>query len=143
MSELMRFMRAHNIPLTNLLTGKIRVMIADSDEKSGSELAENLRKKDYEVEIAKSVFETGLVAQKFSPHVLLVKLTDKSIDAAEICKNIRSTEDLQATRLLAIAGQLSESEFTALLQKGFDGYVNSTDISEIIRKIEQLTAIIY
>jgi excisionase family DNA binding protein len=144
-NELMRFMKTHNIPTTGLKVGGIRVVIADSNEKEATSLAQALRAKaDYEVEIAKSAFEAGITAQKFSPHVMLVSLLDKNIDAGEICKNIRKTEDLQMVKLIAIANQLSESEAAALLQKGFDGYVsNPADTAEVIRKIEQSTAIIY
>jgi excisionase family DNA binding protein len=144
-NELVRFMKTHNIPTTGLKVGGIRVVIADSNEKEAATLAETLRTKaDYEVEIAKSAFEAGISAQKFSPHVMLVNLLDKNIDAGEICKNIRKTEDLQMVKLIAIANQLSESEAAALLQKGFDGYVsNPADATEVIRKIEQSTAIIY
>jgi excisionase family DNA binding protein len=144
-NELVRFMKTHNIPTAGLKVGGIRVVIADSNEKEATSLAQTLRTKaDYEVEIAKSAFEAGIAAQKFSPHVLLVNLLDKNIDAAEICRNIRKTEDLQTVKLIAIANQLSEAEAAALLQKGFDGYVsNPTDATEVIRKIEQSTAIIY
>ena len=94
-NELVRFMKMHNIPTTGLKVGGIRVVIADSNEKEATLLAEALRTKaDYEVEIAKSAFEAGITAQKFSPHVMLVNLLDKNIDAGEICKNIRKTEDL-------------------------------------------------
>ena len=144
-NELVRFMKTHNIPTTGLKVGGIRVVIADSNEKEATSLAQSLRTKaDYEVEIARSAFEAGLAAQKFSPHVMLVNLLDKNIDAGEICKNIRKTEDLQTVKLIAIANQLSEAEATALLQKGFDGYVsNPADATEVIRKIEQSTAIVY
>ncbi len=144
-NELMRFMKTHNIPTAGLRVGGIRVVIADSNEKEAMSLAQSLRTKaDYEVEIAKSAFEAGIAAQKFSPHVMLVNLLDKNIDAGEICRNIRKTEDLQTVKLIAIANQLSEAEAAALLQKGFDGYVsNPTDATEVIRKIEQSTAIIY
>ena len=144
-TELVRFMKTHNIPTTGLQAGKIRVVIADSNNKEATAMADTLRNKaDYEVEIAKSAFEAGTMAQKFSPHVLLVNLLDKNMDAAEICRNIRATEDLQTIKLIAIANQLSESEAAALLQKGFDGYVsNPADVMEVIRKIEQSTAIIY
>ena len=144
-NELVRFMKTHNIPTTGLKVGGIRVVIADSNESQAASLADSLRTKaDYEVEIAKSAFEAGTMAQKFSPHVLLINLMDKNIDAGEICRNIRTTEDLQTIKLIAIANELSNSEGSALLQKGFDGYVsNAADASEVIRKIEQSTAIVY
>jgi hypothetical protein len=40
--------------------------------------------------------------------------------------------------------QLSDSESAALLQKGFDGYVPySAETTEVIKRIEEVTAIIY
>jgi excisionase family DNA binding protein len=144
-AELVRFMKVHNIPTTSLKAGVIRVIIADSNEKTAVSLADNLRKKaGYEVAVVKNTFEAGAVAQKFSPHVILVNFMDENIDAVEICKNIHADEELQTIKLIAIANQLSDSEANALLQKGFDGYVvNHAEVTEIIRKIEQSTAIIY
>jgi len=144
-SELIRFMKANNMPAPALPVGKIRVLIVNSNGGAASALAETLRTKaDYEVQTANSNFETGTIAQKFAPHVLLVSLLAESIDATSICKSIRTNEDLQTIRIIALANQLSDSESAALLQKGFDGSIsNSDDTGEIIKKIEEATAIIY
>jgi len=145
LSELIRFMKVHNMPPTALPVGKIRVLIVDSDENSASALADTLRTKaDYEVKTARSNFETGVVAQKFAPHVMLISLLAEGITATDICKNIRADEDLQTIKLIALANRLSDSESAALLQKGFDSYISDpADVTEVIRKIEETTAIIY
>ena len=144
-SELIRFMKANNMPAPTLPVGKIRVLIVNGDDGAASALAETLRTKaDYEVQTANSNFETGTIAQKFAPHVLLVSLLAEGIDATSICKSIRTNEDLQTIKIIALANQLSDSESAALLQKGFDGSIsNSDDTGEIIKKIEEATAIIY
>lgn len=144
-SELLRFMKTHNMPPPTLPAGKIRVLIVHSDDQTASALADTLQTKaDYEVQTANSNFETGVIAQKFAPHVLLVNLLAEGIDATGLCKSIRSNEDLQTIKIVALANRLSSSESAALLQKGFDGYItNSDDTSEIIKKIEEATAIIY
>ena len=144
-SELIRFMKVHNMPATTLPVGKIRVLVVDSNADAASTLSDTLRSKaDYEVQTVRSSFETGVVAQKFAPHVLLVSLLAEGIDATEICKSIRANEDLQTIKIIALANQLSDSESAALLQKGFDGYIsNLGDAGEAIKKIEEATAIIY
>jgi len=144
-SELVRFMKAHNIPATMLPVGNIRVLIVDSDSDAATALADALQNKaDYEVQTVQSNCRTGLVAQKFSPHVLLVNLLAEGIDAAEICRSIRASEDLQTIKILAITNQLSDSEASALLQKGFDGYISEpADSGEVAKKIEEAIAIIY
>jgi excisionase family DNA binding protein len=144
-SELARFMKVHNMPATMLPAGKIRVLIADSNGDAASALADTLRTKaDYEVQIARNNFEVGVIAQKFIPHVLLVSLLAEGIDATDICKSIRSSEDLQTVKVIALAKQLSDSESAALLQKGFDGCIsNPANIAKVVKEIEETTAIIY
>jgi excisionase family DNA binding protein len=144
-SELIRFMKANNMPAPTLPVGKIRVLIVNSNDSAASTLADTLQTKaDYEVQTASSNFETGTIAQKFAPHVLLVSLLAEGIDATSICTSIRADEDLQTIKIIAIANQLNESESAALLQKGFDGSIShSDDTDEIIKKIEEATAIIY
>jgi len=144
-AELARFMRAHNIPTTGFGSGKIRVLIIDSDWEMASMLAKALQnKKDYEAETAQNSFDAGLVAQKLNPHVVLINLLAENIDAIGICRHIRSKEELQGTKVVAIAEALSKAEQAALLQKGFDGFLQrNADIFEIIRTIEETTAIVY
>jgi CheY-like chemotaxis protein len=144
-SELIGFVRMHNIPTTTLPVGKIRVLIADSNDKSASALADVLRSEaDYEVKTVRSNFGTGEVVQKFAPHVLLVSLLSEDIDAMSICKCIRIDEDLDTIKIIAIVNNLSESESGALLQKDFDGYVShSADATEVIKRIEEAIASIF
>lgn len=144
-SELIRFMKANNMPRAAIPVGKIRVLVVDSDVDSALTLVDTLRAKaDYEVQTVRSNFEAGITAQKFAPHVLLINLLAGGIDATGICKSIRGDGDLQATRVIALANHLSDSESAALLQKGFDGCIsNPSDAAEVIDKIEQATAIVY
>ena len=145
LSELVRFMKLHNMPVEALPMGKTRVLVVDADAVSAAGFARALEEKGgYEVETVGTTFETGLIAQKFSPHVMLISLLSGEIDAAEICKSVRADEELQAVKLIAVANHLSEAEQTALLHKGFDGYIsNDTPAEEIVHRIEQATAIIY
>jgi excisionase family DNA binding protein len=145
-SELDRFMKANNMPTTMLPAGKIRILLVDSNEDAAATLAVPLRAKaDYEVQIAHSNFETGVIAQRFAPHVLLISLLAEGINAAEVCKSIHACEDLQTIKVIALANeQLSDSESAALLAKGFDACIsNPSNITKVVKEIEETTAIIY
>ncbi|MDT8301236.1 MAG: helix-turn-helix domain-containing protein [Sedimentisphaerales bacterium] len=144
-SELIRFMKMHNMPTSALPVGKIRVLIADSNDKTASALSDVLQSEaDYEVKTVRSNFGTGAIVHKFAPHVLLVSLLSEDIDAMSICESIHTHEDLRTIKIIALVNGLSDSESEALLQKGFDGYVPySADAKEVIRRIEEATAIIY
>jgi excisionase family DNA binding protein len=145
LNELLRFMKQHNMPVPAIPVGRMRVMIVDSNADSAASIAETLKaQSDYDVKVVKSNFETGAAVHKFAPHVLLINLLAKDIDADEICRTIRADEELQTIKIIALANNLASGEAVALMQKGFDGYVSKPgDISEVIRKIEEATAIIY
>lgn len=144
-SELIRFMKVHNMPTEELSVGTIRILIADSNDRTGSALADVIKDKaGYEVQTARSSFETGAALQKFTPHVLLISLLSEEIDAGSVCQGIRANEDLRTIKIVAIANRLNDSESQALIQKGFDGYLPlSADAAEVVRKIEEVIAIIY
>jgi excisionase family DNA binding protein len=144
-NELIRFMKVHNMPTSELAVGTIRVLIADSNTKTASALADALQNKaDYEVQIVQSNFETGSAIHKFMPHVVLVSLLAEGIDSTAICRGVRENEELRIIKIIALVNQLSDSESAALLQKGFDGYVPyAADAVEVIKRIEEAIAIIY
>jgi excisionase family DNA binding protein len=143
--ELIRFMKAHSIPTDALEMGKTRVMLIDSNVAAASGLAAQLKdRKDYDIQVAENSFDAGLVAQKLLPHVILINLMAKDIDAAHICQYVRASDDLNTSRIIAMANRLGEAEIAALLKKGFDGAVtNVGDLQEVVRAIEEATAIIY
>ena len=99
-SELIRFMKLHNMPTNALPVGNIRVLIADSDTDGAEALVLKLSERaDYDVQTVSSNFQTGAVVQKFAPHVLIINLLCDGIDAAGICRSIRDDEDLQTTKI--------------------------------------------
>ena len=144
-NELIRFMKTHNMPTSELAVGRIRVLLADSNIKAATELADSLRSKaEYDVQIVRSNFETGSAIHKFTPHVLLINLMAEGIDAAAVCRGIRENEDLRTIKIIALVSRLNDSESKALLQKGYDGYVSYTaEPIEVIKRIEEAIAILY
>lgn len=145
LSELVRFMKVHNMPTEMLSAGRIRILVIDSDEQTRISLVESLHAKNtYEVQATGTTFETGAAIQRFTPHVVLINLLANTIDANGICRHIRDNEEYATIKLIALANHLSEQEADALIQKGFDAYVsNPSDAMELIQKIEEVTAIIY
>lgn len=145
LSELIRFMKVHNMPTAELAVGKIRVLIADSNVQTASSLGAVLKSRaDYDVQTARSSFETGAIVRTFSPHVLLVSLVGEGIDAMGVCKGIRENEDLRTIKIIAMIKDVDDFEPAALLGKGFDGCVSYTaEPTEVIKRIEEAIAIIY
>jgi len=144
-SELIRFMKAHDIPTDALEEGKMRILIIDSDWQNADSLAGALESKtNYQTHTAQNSFDAGLLAQKIIPHVIIVNLMAKDIDATSVCKYVRSNQDLAGTKIIAATGNLGENESDALLKKGFDAVLSNTgDFEQVFETIQQITAILY
>jgi len=144
-NELFRFMKVHHIPTDDIEIGKMRILIIDNDWQGADELAKALKiKNNYDIQAANNSFDAGLLAQKFVPHVILINLMADSIDANQVCKYVRTNEDLSGTKMVAIANNAAEKEINALQKKGFDAVIsNQNDYNETINAIQEVTAIIY
>ena len=110
-SQLVRFMKEHGIPLNGLNTGQTRVLIVDDDGEVTATLKKILTEQaNYEVETAASAFEAGLVCEKFKPHVLLLDLhIGENNDSRHVAQLVRRSEELQMTRVIAMSGKLTDA----------------------------------
>ena len=144
-TELLRFMKAHDIPTDQFDIGILRVLIIDSDWQDAERLVKGLKaRKDYDIHTAQNSFDAGLIAHKVIPHAVLINIMNQDIDAAQICKYIRSNQDLSGTKVIAIAENLNGSQINVLVEKGFDGVLQDhSDYDQAVKVIEQVTAIIY
>lgn len=143
--ELVRFMKANKMPVDEIEAGTLRVLVIDSDWHSLDSLAGALADKtNYDIHTADNSFDVGFIAHKIIPHVILINLMAEKIDAAQLCRQIHSNEDLQSCKVLAMGPKLGENEKNALLEKGFDDAVsNNGELSQLITAIEHASAIIY
>ncbi len=144
-SELIRFMKSHDMPTDGLEFGSTRVLVIDSHSEQAQILADGLcTKKDYDIETATNSFDAGIVAQKLLPHIIIINLMASGIDADQVCQYVRSNQDLSSTKVIALAPGLADKEVNALLNKGYDAAVTDIkDHTHIATTIEHLTAILF
>ena len=145
LNQLIRFMKQHGMPLNGLMTGCTRVLIVD-DEQDIVEVLEKILEDEakYEVEVCKGGFEAGVSAEKFRPHVILLDMHLQAIDAKEVCKQVKSSADLQLTKVIALSGKLSDDEAKALQSNGFDGFLRKPfHVRQVIEAIEDAMAVVY
>ena len=138
-NELIRFMKAHDIPTGDLGKGKLRILIIDSRTEYAHKFSDQLRTRgSFEVQCAHNSFDAGLAALKFSPNIILIDLMSSDIDSASLCGYVRGCEDLIDCTLIALAGGLGPKETTALKNKGFDAVVTEPEnMNAILSCIQQ------
>ena len=145
LSQLVRFMRAHGIPLNGLDSETTRVLLVDKEQERSQTIEDALEKDGrYEVRTAECGFDAGLIAEQFRPHIIFLDIMLEDINPQRICQVIRENTELQASRIIAITSPLTEGEGQALLQQGFDCYMTKPfDIKQVIQCIDDMLSIIH
>lgn len=144
-SQLVRFMKAHGIPLDGIMSGKTRVLVVD-DEKDIVEVLQKVltEQANYEVRTATSGFAAGLECERFKPHVLLLDIHLGESDARQVTGMIRGEDDLQLTKVIAMSGKLTDGQLQGLRGQGFDGFLKKPfQVRQVIEAIEQCTNLVH
>jgi excisionase family DNA binding protein len=145
LNQLIRFMKLHNMPLNGLMTGCTRILIVD-DEQDIVEVLEKILEDEarYEVEVARSGFAAGVTAEKYRPHVILLDMHLRDIDGREVARQVKSSPDLQLTKVIAMSGKMSDEEARGLVAGGFDGFLKKPfHVRQVIEAIEDAMAVVY
>jgi excisionase family DNA binding protein len=142
-SELVKFMRAHNIPMDALESGRTRVLIVDDERDVVDVLKRVLTEQtSYEVRTATNGFEAGVEAERFKPHVLLMDVHLGDQDPKDLLKFVRASENLQITRVIAMSGRLTDGQAHSLRSQGFQGFLRKPfQVRQVVEAIEQATNI--
>jgi|TARA_B100001059_G_scaffold98642_1_gene98270 excisionase family DNA binding protein len=142
-ANLMKFMKAHNIPFDGLMSGSTRVLICDSDSEVCSTLQRILTDEaNYEVKTASSTFCAGMECERFRPHVMLVDVHMEDFDPRSLCSWIRGNEDLAGTRIVAMSSTLTDGQSAALMQQGYDSTLHKPfTVRQLIDCIEVTHAV--
>ena len=145
MSQLIRFMKAHNIPMDGMMSGRTRVLVVD-DEK---EIVEVLHKvlteqANYEVRTATSGFAAGLECERFKPHVMLLDIHLGEGDSRQLATMVQTEDDLQLTKIIAMSGKLTDGQVAQLKGQGFESFLKKPfQVRQVIEAIEQCTALVH
>ncbi|MFN9992109.1 MAG: helix-turn-helix domain-containing protein, partial [Phycisphaerales bacterium] len=94
-AELVKFMRAHGIPVEGVNSGRTRVLIADGEKEIVDTLSKILTEQtSYEVHTATTAFQAGMECEKFKPHVLLLDLHMGDNESRMVADHVRRNENL-------------------------------------------------
>jgi excisionase family DNA binding protein len=147
-AELIKFMRAHGIPLDGLSSGRTRVLIVDNQQDVTSVLLKVLTEQtNYEVRVATSTFEAGMECERFKPHVVLMDLhmgENGTSEARNVTKAVRENDNLQMTRLIAMSGKLTDGQISGVRSLGFDSFLKKPfQVRQVVEAIEAATNLVH
>lgn len=136
LQQLVRFMRAHGLPLNGLDQSQLVVLVFDADVKWCDTLAAAFHQGggDCEVTTAATALEAGAAAQLAKPDVMVVDVDHPETSSTTVARFARSLETTPV--LIGVACGLTEARGQALLQEGFDGYLSKPfDAASLLKLI--------
>ncbi len=137
--HLIRFMRAHSIPLNGLEEGVVRVLVAEQDAEIGcliqAALAEDVT---FEVRTANSLFDAALLSALFRPRVMLVDVDLPGFAARDLFRAMREHAEMAIRGVIALTGSIRDGERQKLLDEGFVGCLSKPiDAAALLAAVEQ------
>ncbi|MDZ4756292.1 MAG: response regulator [Phycisphaerae bacterium] len=143
-SNLLAFMRKHNIPMDGLMSGNPRVLVVDGDREVGETLKRVLNEQtNYDVRVVATAFAAGVECERFRPHVMLLDVHLGENEANSLTAMVRSSEDLQLTRIIGMSAKITDGQATQLLGRGFDSILRKPfSVRQVIESIEGVHAVV-
>ncbi len=138
--ELLRFMKANEIPTDLLESTRKRVLVVDDDEQIVELFMDVLgRDNRFEVRAAATGYDAGLLTEQFKPHLILLDYMLPDINGNVVCDRIRDNPDLAHTKIIIVSGVVKPEEIDALLKSGADEFVKKPfNISELVARVAEL-----
>ena len=140
-NSLMKFMKAHNIPLEGLASDKIRVLVVDDDPQI-VELFVDVLQSDprFEVATAQSGYDAGVLTQQFRPNIVVLDYMLPDINGNVVCKTIRDNPELSHIKILVISGMVNSAEVDQLMEAGADDFIKKPfNIENVVQRLIEMT----
>ena len=135
--NLVRFMKDNGIPLSNLDSGKKKVLVVDDDPEIVELIADVLvRDGRFDVATASSGYEAGIQTQRFRPDVILLDYMLPDVNGNVVCQTIKNTPEFESVKIIIVSGVVKDDEISQLLKAGAEAFVKKPfSIMELTDKI--------
>jgi len=138
--ELIRFMKANDIPVSQLEGAAKRVLVVDDDPQVLGVFEEALgREGRFEVRTASTGYEAGMLTEAFRPHLIVLDYMLPDVNGNIVARRVREHSALDSTKILFISGVVNREEVDDLLRSGADGFIKKPfSVRSLIEEIDRL-----
>ena len=138
----MSFIRERDLPVISIpgedegVERRQRILVVD-DDKLILKTVEKALSDPYEVRVASTGYEAGLLTVSFNPDLILLDMLLPDIDGGDVFRTLRSNEQTKSVRVLIITAVTDENKITQtfgdvpFLKKPFS-------IEDLRRKVNQV-----
>lgn len=138
--SLIAFMKANQIPMDLLETGKKRVLVVDDDD-AVIDMFNDLLSRDgrFEIQTATTGYDAGILTEQFRPDILLLDFKLPDVNGNVVCRTVRANPNYKHMRIVIISGVADPDEVAELRAAGADEFIRKPfDINVVIHRIADL-----
>ena len=114
-----------------------KILVVDDNVDATEMLVIGLRQENFEVVFAHEAATALDLAATFLPEVVILDIGLPGMNGYQLAQRVRSVDQLQAVRLIALSGYGSEADKARAVEAGFDVHlIKPTRIDEILQYLE-------
>jgi CheY-like chemotaxis protein len=102
---------------------KVDILIADEDSVAGELAKELLEEGGFSVHLLTNPADTLIEVRQRTPKLLILDIVAGKVNAFKICKAIKSSPQLQRTKIAILSQKFYESEKQQAFRLGVDGFI--------------------
>lgn len=139
-AELLRFMKANEIPTEVLESAEKRILVVDDDTEIIDLFVDVLGRDDrYEVQTAGTGYDAGVMTEQFRPHLVLLDYMLPDINGNLVCERIKGNPELSDTRIIIVSGVVNQDEIDALKQSGADDFFKKPfNVEALVQRMSEM-----
>lgn len=138
--SLVKFMKANNIPLDSIESGRKKILIVDDDAEIVELIADVLvRDGRFDTKTAGSGYEAGISTNQFRPDLILLDYMLPDVNGNVVCQTIRGNPDFENIKIIIVSGVIKQDEIDQMLKSGAEDFIKKPfNIVELTRKITEV-----
>lgn len=138
--SLVKFMKANNIPLDSVESGRKKILIVDDDAEIVELIADVLvRDGRFDTKTAGSGYEAGISTNQFRPDLILLDYMLPDVNGNVVCQTIRRNPDFGNIKIIIVSGVIKQDEIDQMLKSGAEDFIKKPfSIVELTRKITEV-----
>ena len=142
--SLVKFMRENEIPLGLLEDANRQKVLVVDDDPEIVELMVDVLERDgrFEVRMASSGYDSGVVTQEFRPDLMVLDYMLPDVNGNVVCKTIRQNPAFKHMKIIIVSGVIDQKEIDDMLKIGADAFMKKPfSIDALVNKMTELLKI--
>ena len=138
--ELIRFMKANNIPTDPLEHDRKRVLVVDDDERILAFFMDLFRSDGrFDARTASTGYDAGLLTERFRPDLIILDYMLPDINGNAVCRRIREDDKHRDIRIIVVSGVVNRDDVEKLYAAGADDFLQKPfKIDALVKRLVEL-----